>query len=214
MSEYLINSLVGLTVRITHCLKVSRCMARPRSEEKRLALLIAAAEAVAEHGLAGSPTSLIAKKASVAEGTLFRYFPTKEDLLNELYFYGKQSLCEMLMRDYQSKASFRDRFQGLWNSYIDWGLANPQLSHAVNQLSLSSMIRPETLTRLEGLFPDMEVGLKFAESEEFGGRADFAEAIFTALAETTMSFASREPSEAMFYKNSGFAALWKMCEGR
>ncbi|MCV4340861.1 TetR/AcrR family transcriptional regulator [Pseudomonas capsici] len=189
-------------------------MARPRSEEKRLALLDAAAEAVAEHGLAASPTSLIAKKAGVAEGTLYRYFATKEDLLNELYFHAKQSLCAMLTQDYQPKASFRDRFRSLWNSYIDWGLANPLMSKAVNQLTVSSIIRPETVARLEGLFPDMEVGLKFAESEEFAGRAEFAEAIFTALAETTMSFAAKEPNEAEFYKNSGFAALWKMCEGR
>ena len=56
-------------------------MARPKSEEKRLQLMLAAAEAVAERGV-GAPTALIAKLAGVAEGTLFRYFPTKEALLN------------------------------------------------------------------------------------------------------------------------------------
>ena len=40
-------------------------MARPRSEDKQIALLEAATEVVAEQGLA-APTSLIAKRAGVA----------------------------------------------------------------------------------------------------------------------------------------------------
>ncbi|NUT85082.1 TetR/AcrR family transcriptional regulator [Pseudomonas corrugata] len=188
-------------------------MARPKSEEKRLALLNAAAEAVAEHGLAASPTSLIAKKAGVAEGTLFRYFPTKEDLLNELYFHIKQSMCEMVIKNYRSQASFHDRFQMLWNSYIDWGLANPMESKAVNQLAVSSIIKPETHARTNVLFPDMEVVTGFAESDVFAGEAEFAEAVFTAMADTTMAFAARNPKQAALYKASGFAAIWKMYEG-
>lgn len=124
-------------------------MARPRSEEKRLALLNAAAETVAEHGLAASPTSLIAKKAGVAEGTLFRYFPTKDDLLNELYLHLKQDMCEAMKKHYTATAAspLRERAQSLWNSYIDWGLAHPLANKAVNQLAVSSSLTPETLAK-------------------------------------------------------------------
>ncbi len=55
-------------------------MARPLSEEKRQALLDAAAEFVASLGT-GASTAKIAKAAGVSEGTLFTYFPTKDDLL-------------------------------------------------------------------------------------------------------------------------------------
>ncbi len=48
-------------------------VARPRSEDKRMAILEAATEAIAEAGL-GASTALIARKAGVAEGTIFRYF--------------------------------------------------------------------------------------------------------------------------------------------
>ena len=49
-------------------------MARPRSEDKHQALLEAATEIVASHGLA-APTAQIARRAGVAEGTLFRCAP-------------------------------------------------------------------------------------------------------------------------------------------
>ena len=62
-------------------------MARPRSEDKQIALLEAATNVVAEQGL-GAPTSLIAKRAGVAEGTLFRYFATKDELLTCLQDAG------------------------------------------------------------------------------------------------------------------------------
>ncbi|SXJ13251.1 transcriptional regulator TetR family [Klebsiella pneumoniae] len=59
-------------------------MARPKSEDKKQALLEAATAAFAQSGIAAS-TSAIARSAGVAEGTLFRYFATKDELLNELY---------------------------------------------------------------------------------------------------------------------------------
>ena len=185
-------------------------MARPRSEEKRLALLNAATEIVAEHGLAAAPTSLIAKKAGVAEGTLFRYFSTKDDLLNELYINIKKSLCEAMTARYVSTDPLRSRVQSLWDSYIDWGLANSSANKAINQLEVSSIIKPETHAMAYKLFPDTGVATGFSDSTVFGGRTEFANAIFIALAGTTMEFAAREPREAKVYKAHGFAALWKM----
>ena len=39
----------------------------------------------AERGIGHTPTSAISAAAGVAEGTLFTYFKTKDELLNELY---------------------------------------------------------------------------------------------------------------------------------
>lgn len=61
-------------------------MARPRSEEKQQALLQAATDIFAEQGLA-APTSAIARKAGVSEGTLFRYFENKDVLLSAVCDY-------------------------------------------------------------------------------------------------------------------------------
>ena len=52
-----------------------------RSVRTRATLIEAARAALVELGLSNAPTSLIAQRAGVSHGTLFRHFPTKTDLL-------------------------------------------------------------------------------------------------------------------------------------
>jgi AcrR family transcriptional regulator len=63
-------------------------MARPRSEDKRNAIMAAAARVIVTHGLS-APTATIAQEAGVSNGSLFTYFETKADLFNQLYL-GQQ----------------------------------------------------------------------------------------------------------------------------
>jgi len=49
--------------------------------EKQRRILEAAVEVFAERGYAGTPTAEIAKRAGVAEGTIFKHYKTKKDLL-------------------------------------------------------------------------------------------------------------------------------------
>ncbi|HEY1100163.1 MAG TPA: TetR family transcriptional regulator, partial [Myxococcota bacterium] len=59
-------------------------MARPKSDDKRSAILAAAVRVLVKDGL-GAATAAIAAEAGVANGSLFTYFPTKSALYNELY---------------------------------------------------------------------------------------------------------------------------------
>lgn len=52
--------------------------------EKEIKILEAAIEIFAEKGFVSTSTNEIAKKANVAEGTIFRYFKTKKDLLKSI----------------------------------------------------------------------------------------------------------------------------------
>jgi AcrR family transcriptional regulator len=54
-------------------------MTRRLDAERRI--VEAALDAFGEHGYNGTTTSEIARRAGVAEGTIFRYFATKKDLL-------------------------------------------------------------------------------------------------------------------------------------
>jgi AcrR family transcriptional regulator len=62
-----------------------------RSENKektKRAILAAALKLFAEKGFYGTTTKAISRKAGIAEGTLFNYFETKEDLA--LYFFERE----------------------------------------------------------------------------------------------------------------------------
>src|SRR6202789_1402580 len=99
-------------------------MARPKSEDKRNAILSAATEVFADRGLSAA-TSAISSAAGVAEGTLFTYFKTKDEMVNALYREIKLELADAMMSGFPRRASIRSRLQHVWNSYTDWGIANP-----------------------------------------------------------------------------------------
>lgn len=184
-------------------------MARPRSEEKQIALLEAATEIVATQGL-GAPTSQIAKRAGVAEGTLFRYFPTKDDLLNELYLHLIQNLNEALVQSLDETAPLMDRTRALWNNFIDWGIANPTANSAMNQLAISEKIRADTHDSAMQLCTDMygtDICTLFLSEENIS--ANYVDAIMTALAQVTVTFAAANPDKAEAYKDVGFKVMWQ-----
>ena len=183
-------------------------MSRPRSEEKRLALLNAAAETVAAHGL-GAPTSLMARKAEVAEGTLFRYFPTKDDLLNELYTHLNQHCYDAIAKDFPLGAPLETRVRWVWNNYIDWGLANRAANEALTQLAVSSVLTPSVRAEAQAMFSGLM--LRLSEADLFKDQSPyFADAVFGALAKITIDFASCEPDRVEAYKASGFAIIWRL----
>ncbi len=63
---------------------------RDRNKERTKERILAAAlELFRENGLDGTTTKQISKKAGIAEGTLFNYFKTKEDLA--LFFFQKET---------------------------------------------------------------------------------------------------------------------------
>lgn len=189
-------------------------MARPRSEEKQIALLESATEIVAAQGL-GAPTAQIAKGAGVAEGTLFRYFPTKDDLLNELFAYLTRNLGEALNRNVDEAAPLKTRTRSLWNSYIDWGIANPAAHRAMNQLSVSEKIRPEFYAAAMKLCVDVRGLTNTCDFEGIRGQpsVDFAEAIMSAIAEMTITCVASNPEATDAYKAAGFDIMWRGLAG-
>ena len=96
-------------------------MARPKSDDKRNAILDAATRVFAERGLTAAPTSEISKQAGVAEGTLFTYFKTKDDLINALYREIKLELADAMMSGFPRKKSVRARLRHVWDGYVNWG---------------------------------------------------------------------------------------------
>ena len=184
-------------------------MARPQSEDKRNAILSAATEVFAERGL-GAPTSAISRAAGVAEGTLFTYFKTKDELVNTLYREIKLELADAMMSGFPRRASIRNRLQHVWNSYTGWGIANPMQQKVLQQMAVWSGLTAES--KRAGTAPFLEIQ-KTAEAAVTQHvfqdlPLEFIAAAMSALAETTMEFMRREPKQAPTYRSTGFEMLW------
>jgi len=189
-------------------------MARPKSEDKRNAILAAAITVFAEKGIWSTPTSAISKAANVAEGTLFTYFSTKDVLLNELYRLLKLELAGVLMADYQPSANLHGKLYNFWEQYVHWGIANPLKLKVLTQLAVSDKITAET--RAVGYAPFAEIERLALDSIQhkqiYDYPVSFIAAIFENMAETTMT-AMADKAHSMGagidYCASGFEVFWR-----
>lgn len=184
-------------------------MARPKSDDKRNAILAAATQVVAEQGL-GAPTARIAKLAGVAEGTLFTYFATKDELLNRLYLELKEDLSEAMQKGLPATHGLRNRLRYCWQQYVQWGVMFPDKRKVLAQLTVSERITEQT--KAAGQRGFTEVSAVLQESIANGALRNqppsFVGAILTSLAETSMDFMVRDPARADEYAASGFEAFW------
>ncbi|MFZ3591102.1 TetR/AcrR family transcriptional regulator [Bacillus sp. DJP31] len=84
--------------------------------EKQLKIVEAAIDIFSEKGFAATSTSEIAKKAGVAEGTIFRHYKTKKDLL----FSIVRPTIEKLLAPHFAKSFAKDVFETEYNSYEEF----------------------------------------------------------------------------------------------
>jgi AcrR family transcriptional regulator len=186
-------------------------LARPKSEGKRNAILDAATRLFAERGLAAAPTSEISKRAGVAEGTLFTYFETKDDLINALYREIKLELADAMMSDFPRKKNVRTRLQHVWDRYVNWGIGNPEQRKVLAQLVVSDILTNDS--REAGSAPFVEVQAMIRDAiEQRVFRDDLPVELVSkylgALAEATMDLTALHPTKANEYRNSGFRMFW------
>jgi AcrR family transcriptional regulator len=185
-------------------------MARPRSDDKRNAILLAAVKVFAERGL-GAATSAISVAAGVAEGTLFIYFKTKDDLLNALYREIKLELADAMMSGFPRKKNVHSRLQHIWNCYTRWGVSNPEQCRVLAQLQISDRLTQES--RDAGMAPFAEIETMARDAIHQNLMRDipleFISATMEASAQTTMRFMASDPNGADRYCVVGFDMFWR-----
>lgn len=91
-------------------------------KEKKELILKASLHLFTKNGFQETPTSLIAKQAGVATGTLFHYFKTKEDLINSLYFYCNNSFASYIEKGVDAASGLEKGLKTIFNRSVRWGL--------------------------------------------------------------------------------------------
>jgi AcrR family transcriptional regulator len=185
-------------------------MARLRSPEKRSAILEAAVLEIAEAGL-GAPTAKIAKRAGIAEGTLFTYFANKEELLNELYLELKIEVYKRLNDGFPHEASLERRAWHIWSSFLDWAIEFPEKRKVSVLLNVSDVINPETRARTANERGAIDAALSELETREplRSLPAGFAAAMMSAMQEATTDSIARQPRQRKPLMEGAFRLFWR-----
>jgi AcrR family transcriptional regulator len=184
-------------------------VARPRSEDKRSAILAAAAEIFAERGL-GAATSAISSAAGIAEGTLFTYFKTKDELLNALYQEIKMELATTMMSDFPRKKSVRNRLRHIWERFVTWGVADSVSRFALAHLEVSDRLTAESRAAGSAPFAEVETLVDDAAAQHLFRNIpeELIAASLRSLASAAMDLIAANPEMADRYRKEGFEIFW------
>lgn len=189
-------------------------MARPTSDEKRKAILSAAANLVAEAGT-GVSTAGIARAAGVAEGTVFVYFETKAVLMTTLLGELEQELAAAFSSETRPGDHGRADVRHAWEQMIAWGVANPSKWQAMKRLKASEYLTDAARRHMNALFADVASMLAqtLRNHADSSVTTDYAIVVLNALAEVTFECIAAEPDSARHYANLGFNLFWNGITG-
>ena len=89
-------------------------------------ILAAALDAFCERGFGSTPVPMVAERAGVAAGTIYRYFPGKKGLVNALYQHWKGALSRELLEGLSRDAPARQAFAEVWRRLVGFAVAYPR----------------------------------------------------------------------------------------
>jgi TetR/AcrR family transcriptional regulator, repressor of fatR-cypB operon len=124
-----------------------------KATNKREAVMNAALELFVARGFYGTAVPEIADKAEVGAGTIYRYFPSKEALVNELYRQEKTRFGAAVVTGIPA-GNARELFHTLWRRMVDFAVENQksfmflELQHHAQYLDAESHALEARMTQM------------------------------------------------------------------
>lgn len=133
-------------------------MSKGAAADKHEVILEAALALFVERGFHGTAVPEIAERAGVGAGTIYRYFASKEALVNALYRQEKTRFAQIALAAFPPSTTTRELFQLLWTRMAAFATERPsafvfmELHHHQRYLDDDSRALEQ---RLFGLFTDI-----------------------------------------------------------
>ena len=112
----------------------------------RQKIIVAAEEVISEQGLEAAPISLIAKRAGITDGAIYRHFSSKEELVTAVYHDLIHSFNAAFSINPETEITSKEQFIGFWMRASQYMLANPQRLALFELLNSSGSVPEEHKT--------------------------------------------------------------------
>jgi AcrR family transcriptional regulator len=132
---------------------------------RREAILDAAAQVFESEGYTNATMALIASKAEFGVGTLYQFFPSKQNLFAEVIVRGVERFKQGLKEAVGEQTSWQDELRSFVEYYLTWIDKNPEFHRLIYEIFYSPMpeitpqifevfknIHKEILQLLQGIF--------------------------------------------------------------
>jgi AcrR family transcriptional regulator len=188
-------------------------LSRPKSDTKRKAILEAAKRLIAERGVANTPTSAISQAAGIAEGSLFTYFASKDELLNELYLEMRRDFDRHLT-NYPKDGDPKRRLRHVWDTFVDLGVAEPSRLTVMRQIRATGKLLKENETPGKMVVETLNATREAIEGGAFRDASlEFLVLLLRAHAEATIEFIVAHPEHGSYSRELGFNLIWRGLTG-
>ena len=181
--------------------------------DKKTAIMEAALKLFTERGFHGTSTAQISKEAGVATGTLFNYFPTKEDLINSLYIEVKGQLSQNMGKEIEAQSTFQDKLRKMWSNLIKWGVDNQEEFLFVGQFCSSPYItkftREEVMKEYVFLHDLVNEGIKTGVIRDFSAELTITMFYQASRAVVNLILDSDSSHDKNKFIEDGFQIIWK-----
>ena len=184
------------------------------STDKKQAILDTALTLFVEQGFHATSTASIAKVASVATGTLFHHFPSKEALMECLFLNIKQEFANELIGMLSPSGDLKQDAYQLWQAAIDWSLKQPLKQLFFQQYSMSpgiaADIRAQAMHGILGFIGDL-----IHQGQQSQQLADFPLSLMIEnchgqyLAATRFFLDNPEYGKDQAYRQASFELFWR-----
>lgn len=93
--------------------------------EKRAAIIQATIDLVSENGFHGSPVAMVAERAGVAAGTIYRYFESKDVLIEATYRDIEDRLLKKVLEKYPEQGAVSEKYAHLARVLVTQWISSP-----------------------------------------------------------------------------------------
>lgn len=132
--------------------------------DKKTLILDTTLVLLSKNGFHGTPISLIAEKAGIGAGTIYRYFKNKEELINVLFIEIQRRIINAMYNGYDNKKPYKERFNILWINMINYYREHPKDLIFIEQHRYAPYV--STITRSESMRILSPVLLFFLEGKK------------------------------------------------
>jgi len=121
-------------------------------------ILKAALKLFVEQGEQATSMKWIAKEAKCGIGTMYNYFESKEELINELYVDIKTKLFKYILEEHDTNAPVKQQFVQAWLKSMNYAISNKLEYKFLQAFSHSPILSAEATEKVNKLlYPLFEI---------------------------------------------------------
>lgn len=129
--------------------------------DRKERIMETARKVVAEFGLHDASIGRIAKEAAIPVGSVYTYFKSKEELINEIYFAVKSEMAAYIFSPIEGQAGFRDELNTYWKRAVEFSLQHLEKFRFAEQLANSPLLFNQNQSEINQQFNQVFQLLEF-----------------------------------------------------